>query len=154
MTRRKFITLLGGAAVVSWPARPRAEQRSKRLIGLLGGASPASSTPQIQAWVGGLRELGYVEDVYSEPPRFVQIPPAITNDTASLTNRSRRRINEAELVRMLRDGQNLETDMDQPRRPSATPPAVQDPALARALDLLKGLAVVQQTRTVGAELKN
>ena len=61
MTRRKFITLLGGAAVVSWPARPRAEQRSKRLIGLLGGASPASSTPQIQAWVGGLRELGYLE---------------------------------------------------------------------------------------------
>jgi putative ABC transport system substrate-binding protein len=59
--RREFITLLGGAAAVSWPARLRAEQRSKRLIGLLGAASPASSTPQYQAWVGGLRELGYVE---------------------------------------------------------------------------------------------
>jgi len=61
MKRRDFITLLGGAAAVSWPARPRAEQRSKRLIGVLGAASPASSTPQYQAWVRGLRELGYVE---------------------------------------------------------------------------------------------
>src|SRR5262252_3448434 len=59
--RREFITLLGGAAAVSWPARPRGEQRSKRLIGNLGAASPASSTSQYQAWVGGLRELGYVE---------------------------------------------------------------------------------------------
>ena len=122
-----------------------------------GNGNPLPATglkPDITVDVNPDDELGYVEDVYSETPKFVQIPPAITNDIASATNRSRRRINEAELVRMLRDGQNLETEMGQPRRPSATPPAVQDPALARALDLLKGLAVVQQTRTVGAELKN
>ena len=42
MTRREFITLLGGAAAVRGHRAPR-RQRSKRLIGLLGGASPASS---------------------------------------------------------------------------------------------------------------
>jgi hypothetical protein len=72
----------------------------------------------------------------------------------SATNRPRTRVNEAELVRMLRDGEPLEGD-----RPSAlvrvNEPAGQagaaglpeaDPALARALDLLKGLAVVQPFR--------
>jgi hypothetical protein len=99
-------------------------------------------------------ELGYVEDIYTESPKFTQIPPAITNETASVTNRSRRRINEAELVRMLRDGQDPPAETQATRRVSAPLPLVQDPALARAVDLLKGLAVVQQTRTVGAELKN
>jgi hypothetical protein len=46
---------------LSWPGAVRGQQRTKRLIGLLGAASPAWGTPQYEAWVGGLRELGYVE---------------------------------------------------------------------------------------------
>ena len=52
------------------------------------------------------------------------------------------RLNEAELVRRMKEGQTL----DAPAvvaAPSVSTPQVRDPALARALDLLKGLAVVR-----------
>jgi putative ABC transport system substrate-binding protein len=61
MRRRELIALLAGMVALSWPGAVRGQQRTKRLIGLLGAASPASGTPQYEAWVGGLRELGYVE---------------------------------------------------------------------------------------------
>jgi hypothetical protein len=59
----------------------------------------------------------------------------------------RRRINEAALVRQQREG----ADLDEPTTPSLKPkaddtPVLADPALLRGLDLLKGLAVVQQQR--------
>jgi hypothetical protein len=124
-----------------------------------GDGNPLPATglkPDITVDVKPDEEFGYVEDVYRETPRFLMTAPAVTNETAAGgTNRSRRRINEADLVRMLRDGQNLDAEgAAGPRRTTPAPPTVQDPALARALDLLKGLAVVQQTRTVGAESKN
>jgi putative ABC transport system substrate-binding protein len=64
--RRQFITLIGGAAAssVSWPLAPRPAQgqtSTKRLIGNLAAASPASAAPQYQAMLDGLRDLGYVE---------------------------------------------------------------------------------------------
>ncbi len=69
---------------------------------------------------------------------------------ASGTNRPpRRRINEAELVRMQREGIDPEAEGETvPGRAhgDANKPVVTDPVLARALDLLKGLAVVQKVR--------
>jgi len=61
MRRRELIALLGGMVALSLPGAVRGQQRTKRLIGLLGAASPSSGAPQYEAWVGGLRELGYVE---------------------------------------------------------------------------------------------
>ncbi len=55
------------------------------------------------------------------------------------------RLNEAELVRRMKESQNLETALTT-GTPSAATPQVRDPALARALDLLKGLSVVRQSR--------
>ncbi len=67
---------------------------------------------------------------------------------ASSTNRARRtRFNEAELVRERREGPPLDTDLSPPRETEPEKPIVRDPALARALDLLKGLAVVRQSRS-------
>ena len=60
MQRREFITLLGGAAV-AWPVVVRAQDKTKRLIGLLAAASPESAMPQTNAIQEGLRDLGYVE---------------------------------------------------------------------------------------------
>ena len=54
--RRKFITLLGGAA--AWPLAVRAQQPTKAHLGYL---APASEPHLIQALRGGLRDLGYVE---------------------------------------------------------------------------------------------
>jgi hypothetical protein len=60
----------------------------------------------------------------------------------------RPRFNEAELVREHRDGQEVYDDSDiaVPVAAEPGPHVVTDPALARALDLLKSLAVVEPTR--------
>lgn len=55
------------------------------------------------------------------------------------------RLNEAELVRRLNTGENLDAHPST-SAPSIAPKQVRDPALARALDLLKGLAVVRSAK--------
>ena len=98
-------------------------------------------------------ELAWHDDAYKVLSKSARPPGTVADETASAsTNRSpRRRVNEAELVRMSKDGQL--PDRDSPLTNSAgrtvEPPLqiVGDPALARALDLLKGLAVVQQVRS-------
>src|SRR5262249_17370467 len=59
MTRRAFITLLGGAAV--WPRAARAQQRAFAVMGLLSSRSPAVDTPLIAIIRQGLNETGFVE---------------------------------------------------------------------------------------------
>lgn len=138
----------------------------------------AGLTPDIPVEVSPEQELAYFEDAYKLPPGTARLAAAdsSTNEiTGASTNRTpRRRINEAELVRMQREGQNLEIETtiartgrrrlseaelvrmqrEGPDSENALAgsdaehgkPVVQDPALARALDLLKGLAVVQHRR--------
>jgi putative tryptophan/tyrosine transport system substrate-binding protein len=63
MTRREFITLLGGAAV-AWPIAAHAQQpRKVWRIGFIAGASrPASlEVSQFGGFQQGMREHGYVE---------------------------------------------------------------------------------------------
>ncbi len=62
------------------------------------------------------------------------------------TNQTRVRFNEAELVREHKAGESPE-DQTAKRPPEPQVPVVSDPALARALDLLKGLAVVRQNNS-------
>ena len=90
----------------------------------------------------------YGDAFYSRSNRLVTAGTSFTNEAGlSLTNRPRRRINEAELVRMQREGESFDFSLNSGRRDAGTsPPSMQDPALSRALDLLKGLAVVQQFR--------
>lgn len=60
MSRRQFITLLGG--VVTWPLLARAQQTAKLpKIGMLVPVHPAVAAPDLKAFRQGFREVGYVE---------------------------------------------------------------------------------------------
>jgi carboxyl-terminal processing protease len=98
-------------------------------------------------------ERAYLEDPYKIlhplPPSTNQVA---TNSTLSGRDQPPHRpTNEAELVRERRAGEPLDEgplELDDPSLGPEEPPrpVLADAALARALDLLKGLAVLQQSR--------
>jgi ABC-type uncharacterized transport system substrate-binding protein len=62
--RREFIGLLGGVAASAgfWPALTRAQSTKLRRLGILSqGTAGAHPTPLFQAFLQGLRELGWVD---------------------------------------------------------------------------------------------
>jgi C-terminal processing protease CtpA/Prc len=114
--------------------------------------SVAGLKPDIQVDVSPEDEQAWFEDAYKVLPKSGRLAAGGTNDmNLTVTNRPvRRRLNEAELVRMRNEGLNFDgepTNNAARKAPSAVP-IVNDPALARAIDLLKGLAVVQQFRSI------
>jgi putative tryptophan/tyrosine transport system substrate-binding protein len=61
MRRRKFISLLGGAAV-AWPLAARAQISTKRpLVAWLGLGTERGSSGFVDPFLQGMRELGYVQ---------------------------------------------------------------------------------------------
>ena len=61
MRRREFITLLGGAATV-WPLAANAQQPAKLpTIGFLGMATKSTWQQWTSAFIGRLRELGWID---------------------------------------------------------------------------------------------
>jgi hypothetical protein len=97
--------------------------------------------PDIKVNASLLDEQMYLADAYKQ-----LVGEGTTNKTSTLPQT--RLINEAELVRRHKEGLNPDIDVV-PVKPDAAnaKTLVRDPALARALDLLKGLAMVQEYRT-------
>lgn len=113
-------------------------------VKLAGGlVLPASGlTPDIQVNVLAAEEKVYWNDPYA----LLTVSAAATNSPSSTTNRVARRVrtNEADLVRARRQGLSLEEEAARPREPEAEIQVIRDPALGRAVDLLKGLALVRR----------
>lgn len=108
--------------------------------------------PDISVEVSPQDERAYYTDAFKDIPRNPLLASANATATNGLagTNRAARRarFNEAELVRERKEG--IPADVELPiggRNNEPEQPMVQDPALARALDVLKGLAVVRQSHS-------
>jgi len=109
-------------------------------IGAPGEISLKAIEPDITAPVRLDDEKAYLEDPYQV---LAQNAPALPAASTNLFPGVRRHpLNEAELVRMQKEGMSLdgETVSASKDRPK---PVIMDPALARGIDFLKGLAVVQ-----------
>jgi len=90
-------------------------------------------------------ERTFLDDPYATSAQTNSAAGA-TNSLAA-TNRPTRRArpNEALLVRARRDGLSVEDELAASRSVEPAPPVLRDPALARAVDLLKGLAIIRRT---------
>jgi len=115
----------------------------------LGGGNRLSAggiQPDISVQVAQDEELAYWENPYKQFGSGINL--AASTATAATNRLAKPRLNEAELVRLKRQGLDPETELD--ARPTwlAEPPRqlVNDPALARGLDLLKGLSLLKSSR--------
>jgi C-terminal processing protease CtpA/Prc len=100
--------------------------------------------PDIDVTVSVEAERAFYADAFLVVSNSNKVAGASTTNQANGTNQSAQhvRFNEAELVREHKAGENPEEETAK-RPPEPQVPVVSDPALARALDLLKGLAVVR-----------
>ena len=111
-------------------------------------------SPDIAVSVTSGDEKAYFTNAYAVLRRGFDVASGSpTNQADTATNRNQRRFNEAELVRQQREGSNSDDGETTPTRKKEQTerPLVTDPVLSRALDLLKGLAVVQQGVSSGRQ---
>lgn len=139
-----------GAAMTSkeFPLKDGQRLRIATATVKLGDGSEISTDgvkPDIEVAVSLAEERAYLNDAYAMVSPTGEVIASTNSELAELTNRTRRlRTSEADLVRSRREGLDLE-ELARNREPEK--PLIRDPSLARAVDLLKGLAVVRRSRS-------
>ena len=113
--------------------------------------SPRGLKPDIEVTVAAEDERGFFDDPYGAAPKIGAAGVggfSLTNQASGTNPPARRpRPSEADLVRARRDGLSLDRELPESRNAEPARTLLRDPALARAVDLLKGLAVVRASRS-------
>jgi hypothetical protein len=119
----------------------------------LNGGELSQIQPDIEVAVSAKDEQNFFADSYFVLPTTNSSVAGLasTNKAVGMSASVRRaRLTEAGLVRAHKQGLNPDDEegmaLNQPRETKPAAPVVNDPVLARALDLLKGLAIVRQAR--------
>lgn len=143
-------SVTAGRAMVAqeFPLKDGAKLRIATSPIVMGDGSSVSSQglkPDIAVDVSSGDERAYYADAFKVISKTNYAGSSASTNLAGTTNRNvrRPRFNEAELVRERREGATLDLDNEKESEPDK--PVVHDPVLARALDLLKGLAVVRHS---------
>lgn len=112
-----------------------------------GGEQAGLAQPDIVVTVGPKDERAFMQNPYAAPAQIDTNATITTNGLLPLVDHT----SEADLVRArIKDGDQDENSAPQlaPEQPSAPQPQViRDPVLARAVDLIKGLAVVRASHS-------
>ena len=135
-----------GGAAETLAAELRAAHAGRVFEGVSGPAGTNSTTtapaqPDIAVSIGAEDERAFMENPYAALPE-----PGETNSAAATTNLLPfvDHTSEADLVRAkIKGGDELEPVPVAERAPVPPKPFIRDPVLARAVDLIKGLAVVR-----------
>jgi len=108
--------------------------------GLVFGSVLAAVKPDISIEETPSDEKKFFEDPYAAPATNTAAALAGTNDFLPWVDHT----SEADLVRAkIKDGDEFENPAP-PHAAGPQPPVIRDPVLARALDLLKGLAIIRE----------
>jgi Peptidase family S41 len=102
---------------------------------------PAGVVPDIAVNIRAEAERAYLADPFGIVSSATTAPSG-TNQIAAAA-RPRRKLTEADLVRARQENRPLDAPTNLPVAAVEPPKVVRDPALARALDLLKGLSVIR-----------
>jgi len=112
-------------------------------VKLGNGAAISRVSPDIAVTVSPDDERAYLKNPYATRAQNDNPAAIVTNNLLSFVDHT----SEADLVRQkLKDGDNVGVIAPAPAGKGPPTPVIADPVLARALDLLKGLAIVRESR--------
>ena len=133
------------AILVNGDTRDAADKLASDLrdaqAGLIFGSATADLQPDITVTVKPVDEKIFLDDPYALPPTNNIVADGTTNALPYYIDHT----SEADLVRQkIKDGD--EDENTAPVRAAPAKPVIRDPALARAVDFLKALAILQPAR--------
>ena len=133
------------AILVNGDTRDAADKLASDLrdaqAGLIFGSATADLQPDITVTVKPVDEKIFLDDPYALPPTNNIVADGTTNAMPYYIDHT----SEADLVRQkIKDGD--EDENTAPVRAAPAKPVIRDPALARAVDFLKALAILQPAR--------
>jgi C-terminal processing protease CtpA/Prc len=145
-------TTAGGAMTTrDFPLKNGQRLRIASVPVKLGDGTPMSAQgvkPDIEVVVAPDEERAYLANAYATLPRTGGDLGVLAGMEGTNRQIRRPRVSEADLVRERREGTNLNLEDFTAARDRESPkPLIRDPVLARAVDLLKGLAVVRRVQS-------